>query len=99
MYHCTGASKPDLGALRIILGDRRTERDNSDTKNQEESIQEVMNKKVEELLRELEEQKSKAREEADGLRKRIAEMQSKLEEDRHTSGGAFEFLHVPFYPI
>ena len=98
VYHCTGTSKPDLGALRLILGDRRTERDNSDTKNQEDSMQEVMNKKVEELRRELEEQKGKAREEADGLRKRIAEMQSKLEEDRHTSGKALEFLARSFLP-
>ena len=43
---------------------------------------------VREHHQELEGQERKAREEADGLRKRIAEMQSKLEEDRHTSGKA-----------
>ena len=49
-------------------------RQDSDCKRLEESMQEAMDKKVEELRRELEEQKRRAREEADGLRKRIAEM-------------------------
>ena len=51
---------------------------NSDIKKLE-SMQKAMGKKVEELRRELEEEKRRAREEADGLRKCIAEMQSKEE--------------------
>ena len=65
-----------------------------------ESMQKGIDKKVEELRRELEEsirreshrereeEKRRAREEADGFRKCIAELQSKLEEDRHGSGKA-----------
>ena len=107
VYHCTAASKPDLGALRIILGGRPVipkvqqepinegngperiapatelseeipelaESHNSDVKDLEVSMQEVVDKKVEELRRELEEEKRKAREVAGGLWKRIAEMQ------------------------
>ena len=55
------------------------ERQDSDVKELEGSMQEVVNKKVEELLRELEEQKRRAREEADMFKKQIAEMQSKEE--------------------
>ena len=55
------------------------ERQNSDIKMLEEGMQDAMDKKGEELLRELEEQNRRAQEEADGLRKYIAEMQSKEE--------------------
>ena len=55
------------------------ERQNSDIKMLEEGMQDPMDKKGEELLRELEEQNRRAQEEADGLRKHIAEMQSKEE--------------------
>ena len=124
VYHCTGASEFDLGALRIILRGRPVipkvqqelvnegsgpeqiapatelcneilelaERRDNDFKKLEESMQEVMDKKIEKLRRELEEDNIKAREEADGLKKRIAEMQleerirketcQKLEEQR-----------------
>ena len=53
------------------------ERHNSDTKKREESMQEAVDKRVKELGRELQAEKRRAREEADGLRKRIAKMQSK----------------------
>ena len=53
------------------------ERQDSDIKELEESMQEVVNRKVEELRRELEEQKRRAREEAEMFEKQIAEMQSK----------------------
>ena len=86
LYHSTGASMPELHALRIILGGKPVipkvqqepisegsgpegiapatepskeiqlaERQDSDVKKPEESMQEVMNKGVEELRRELEE--------------------------------------------
>ena len=55
------------------------ERQDSDIKKLEESMQEVMSAKVEELWRELEEQKRRAREEADMFKKQIAEMKSKEE--------------------
>ena len=58
------------------------ERHNSDVKKLEEGTQEAMDKKGDELLRELEEQNRRAQEEADGLRKYIAEMQSKEESRR-----------------
>ena len=51
------------------------QRHNSDIKKLKESMQKAMDKKVEELRRELEEEKRRAREEADGLKKCIAEMQ------------------------
>ena len=76
------------------------ERHSSDIKKLAESMQKAMEKNVEELRRELEEQNRRAREEADGLRKRIAEMQS---EDRHTSGKAsatyLNSRHVPSTPF
>ena len=72
IYRCTSASKPDLGALRIILGARS----------------------MAELRRELEEQKRRAQQEADVLEKRITEMQSKLEDDRHASGKASATYNV-----
>ena len=59
------------------------ERHNSDMQKPEESMQKAMDKKVEELRQELEEQNRRAREEADGLRKRIAEMRSKEESTRN----------------
>ena len=110
IYRCTGRSKPDLCALRIILGGRsfvpevqrepinkgseleRTavrpvepskekpelgEGHNSYIKELRGSAQEAVDKEVEELRRELEEQKSRAKQEADVFKKRIAEMQSK----------------------
>ena len=55
------------------------ERRDSDVKKQEESMQEVTNKEVEELRQELEEQKRRAQQEADLFKERIAEMQSKEE--------------------
>ena len=58
------------------------ERHSGDTKKGEESMQEAVDKRVKELGRELEEEKRRAREEADGLRKRIAKMQSKKESTR-----------------
>ena len=114
VYHCTGASKPDLGALRIILRGRPAipkvqqepiyessgpeqialttelsnevpklaERHDTDVKKLEGGMQEVMDKKVEELQRKLEEQKRRAQQEVDVLKKRIAEMQSKEESTR-----------------
>ena len=115
VYRCTGASEPDLGALRIILGVRRVvpkvqqesidggsgseqtavaaklskvtpeplaERYNGDIKKLEKSTQDAVDKKVEELQRELEEQKRRAKQEADELKTRIAEMQSKEESVR-----------------
>ena len=53
------------------------ERRDSDVKKQEESMQEVTDKKVEELRQELEEQKRRAQQEADLFKECIAEMQSK----------------------
>ena len=114
VYHCTRSSKPDLGALRIILRGRLVipkvqhepinegneleriapaaelskeipklvERHDSNVKRLEVSMQEVMDKKVEELRRELEEQNRRAREEADVFKKQIDEMQSKEETAR-----------------
>ena len=142
IYHCTCTSKPELGALRIILGGRSVapevqqepinkgseseqtavrqvepseeklglgERHNSDIEELGGSTQEAVDKEVEELRRELEEQKMRAQheaeeqkrraqEEADGLRTCIAGLQSELEKDRHTSGKAtdtYNFRHVP----
>ena len=59
-----------------------TEKYYRDIKNPEESTQEAMDKKVEELRRELEEQKRKAQQEAVMFKKRIDEMQSKEESAR-----------------
>ena len=58
------------------------ERHHSDIKKLEESMQKAMDKKVEELRQELEEETRRTREEANGLRKRIAEMESKEESIR-----------------
>ena len=64
-----------------------------------QSKEEITRKEMaREHRRELEEQERRARKEADGFRKCISEMQSKLEEDRHTSGKAFEFLARSFPP-
>ena len=85
VYFCN--SNPDLGTLRIILQGRLVER----YKKLEKSIQDAVDKKVEDLRRELEEsirkesgqeleeEKRRARREADLLKKHIAEMQSKEE--------------------
>ena len=58
------------------------ERHNGDIREREGSTQEAVDKEVEELRRELEQQKRKAQQEADALKKRIAEMQSKEESIR-----------------
>ena len=63
IYRCTGASEPDLGALRIILGGGSV----------------ALDKGVKELRRELEEQKRRAQEEADVLKKHATEMQRKAQ--------------------
>ena len=106
IYHCTGASETDLGALRIILGGRSVvpevqqepidkgskseqtavrpvepskekpeleERHNSDIRELGGNTEEAADKEIEELRRELEEQKRRAQE-ADVFKKRIAEM-------------------------
>ena len=67
-----------------------------------ESMREAMGKEIETLRRQLDEQKTRAQEEADGLRKCIAEIQSKLDEDRHVSGEVFathNIQPIPSYPI
>ena len=105
IHRCAGASEPDLGALRIILLDRVVER----YKKLEESMQDAVDKKVEDLRRELEEQrrraqreaeeqKRKAQEEVDGLRKSMAELGSGIGDDRHGFGktsATYNFRHVP----
>ena len=48
------------------------------------------------------EMQRQVQEEADELKKCIAQLQSKLEEDRHTSGktsATYNFRHVPAYSI
>ena len=109
IYRCTGTSEPDLGALRIILAGRsvvpevQQEPINKGSKSEQAAVRPVepsKDKEVEELRRELKEQKRRAQQEADVFKKRIAEMQeeadalkkhaaemqSKLEDDRHGSG-------------
>ena len=107
IYRCTGTSEPDLAALRIILGGRSVipeveqEPINKGRKLEQTAVwpaEPSKDKEVEELRRELEEQKRKAQEEADGLRKCITEMQSKLEEDRHASGKASATCSFPPVP-
>ena len=92
VHHCSRAYNPDLGALRIILRGSQAKR----YKKPEESMLEVMNKEVEELRRELEEQKRRAQQEACVLKKRIAEMESKLEEQerraRDNAGGLWNCI-------
>ena len=95
VFHSNHQYFPELGGLKLILRGR-----NSSIRKLEESMQKAIDEKVEELRRELEEsrrkeshqereeEKRRAREEADGFRKCIAELQSKLEEDRHGSGKA-----------
>ena len=84
IYRCTDASKPDLGALRIILGRRsvipevQQEPINKGSESEQTAVQPVepsKDKEVEELRRKLEEQKKL-------FKKRIAEMQSKEESTR-----------------
>ena len=91
IYRCTGGSEPDLGALRIILGGRsvvpevQQEPINKPSKSEQTAVRPVepnKDKEVEELRRELEEQKGRAQQEADVFKKRIAEMQSKEESIR-----------------
>ena len=72
-------NKPEQTAVATELRQEITdwaEKHDSDTdKRSEESVQGAVNERVEELRRELEEEKRRAQEEADGLKKRIAEMQ------------------------
>ena len=91
IYHCTGASKPDLGALRIILGGRSVvpgvQRGpiNEGSESEQTAVRPVepsKDREVEELRQELEEQKRRAQQEADVFKKRIAEVQSKEENIR-----------------
>ena len=115
IYRCTGASKPDLGALRIILAGRSVvpkvqqepinksskseqtavrrveprkekpevgERHNSNVREPLGSTRKAVDKEVEGLRRQLEEQKRRAQQEADVFKKRIARMQSKEESIR-----------------
>ena len=67
--------------------------------SKEESTRKQFYQELEEQM----EQKRRAREEADGFRKRIAEMQPKLEEDEDRSGKApatyLNSRHVPARPI
>ena len=72
IYRCTGTSKPDMGALRIIL----------EGKKLWGRVKEAMDKKVEGLRQELEEQKRRAQKEADMFKERIAKMQSERESIR-----------------
>ena len=109
IYHSNGASKPDLGALRIILGGRSVvpevqqeptnkgseseqtavrpvepsgEKHNSGIRELAGSTQDGVDKEIKELRRELEEQKRRAQQEADALKRRISETQSKEESIR-----------------
>ena len=86
IYRYTGGSEPDLGALRIILGGRlvvpevQQEPIKKGSKSEQTAMRPVepsKDKEVEELRRELEEQKKRAQQEADVFKKRIAEMESK----------------------
>ena len=87
IYRCTGASEPDLGALRIILGGRsvvpgvQQEPINKGSQLGQKAVRPVepisKEGEVGELLRELEEQKWRAQQEADVFKNRIAELQSK----------------------
>ena len=94
VYHCTNTSNTDLGALRIILRGRPVI-------PKVPELAESHNSDIEKL--ELEEQARRAQEEAEGLRNRIAKTQSKLKEDRHTSGKAsatyLNSRHDPSHPI
>ena len=91
IYRCTGTSKPDLGALRIILGGRsvvpkaQQKPINQGSESEQTAVQPVepsKDKEVEGLRRELEAHKWRAKREADVFTKRIAEMQSKEETTR-----------------
>ena len=107
IYRCTGTSEPDLGALRIILAGRsvvpevQQEPINKGSKLEQAAVRPVepsKDKEVEELRRELKEQKRRAQQEADAFKKHAAEMQSKLEDDRHGSGktsATYNFQHTP----
>ena len=91
IYRCTSASEPDLGALRIILAGRsvvpeiQQEPISKGSQLEQAAVRPVepsKDKEVQELRRELEEQKRRAQQEADAFEKRIAEMQSKEESIR-----------------
>ena len=91
IYRCSGGSEPDLGALRIILGGRsvipevQREPINRGSELEQAAVRPAepsKDKEVEELRRELEEQKSRAQQEADVFKKQIARMQSKEESTR-----------------
>ena len=88
VYRCTDASKPDVGALRFILGGTPVvpkvqqgpiDEGGGPERVLKESEQEAVDKKVEELRRELEEQKRRAQLEADALKEQIAEMRHEKE--------------------
>ena len=143
IYRCTGASEPDLGALRIILGDRSVEdlrreleeqkrraeqeadafkthiaRMRSEEANARKEMIREHHQKLEEqnrraqeeaydtfkkytaeiVSREVEKQKQKAQEEADGLRKCIAELHSGIGDDRRGFGktsATYNLRHLP----
>ena len=86
----TDASQPARGVLRTILEGRPVvpvvpklaERRDSDIKGLEKSMQEAADQKVQELRRELEEQKRRAQQEADTFKSRIAEVKSREESIR-----------------
>ena len=118
VYHCTNTSNTDLGALRIILRGRpvipKVQHGpiNEGSESEQTAVATELSKEIPELAEshnsdieklELEEQARRAQEEAEGLRNHIAKMQSKLKEDRHTSGKAsatyLNSRHDPSHPI
>ena len=70
-------SESEQTAVAAELGEipELARRHNSDTKKRGGGMQEAEDKRVEKLRREVEQERRRAREEADGLKKRIAEMQ------------------------
>ena len=91
IYRCTSTSEPDLDALRIILGGRsvvpevQQEPINEGSELEQTAVRPAepsKDKEIEELRRELEEQKRRAQQEADVFKKRIARMRSKEENVR-----------------
>ena len=73
------------------------ERHNAEIKE----MREAMGREIETLQRQLDEQKTRAQEEAEGLRKCIAEMmRSKFDEDRHESGEVLDTHNIqPILPF
>ena len=94
IYCSTGTSGPSLsgsGALRIILEGRSVvpevqqepiKKGSKPEQTAARPVEPSKDKEVEELRRELEEQKGRAQQEAEVFKKRIAEMQSKEESTR-----------------